>query len=157
MCGESMGPLAGVKVIELAALGLALMWGMLLADMGASVLRIDRTTPVELGRKRKLELNLLNRSRQEVVLDLKDPTAVAVALELVSHADILIEGFRPGVMERLGLGPDVCLARNPALVYGRMTGWGQEGPLAQSAGHDLNRSEERRVGKECRSRWSPYH
>jgi alpha-methylacyl-CoA racemase len=133
-----MGPLAGVKVIELAALGPAPMCGMLLADMGASVLRIDRTTPVELGRKRKLELNLLNRSRQEVVLDLKDPTAVAVALELVSHADILIEGFRPGVMERLGLGPDVCLARNPALVYGRMTGWGQEGPLAQSAGHDLN-------------------
>ncbi|WP_426442571.1 CaiB/BaiF CoA transferase family protein [Bradyrhizobium genosp. P] len=111
---------------------------MLLADLGASVLRIERTRPVELGRKRKLELNLLNRSRQDVALDLKDHTAVDVALELVSHADILIEGFRPGVMERLRLGPDACLARNPALVYGRMTGWGQEGPLAQAAGHDLN-------------------
>src|SRR5258708_23158708 len=112
-----MGPLAGIKVVEFAALGLAPMCGMLLADLGASVLRIDRTMPVELGRKRKLELNLLNRSRQDVALDLKDPTAVAVALEFVSHSDILIEGFRPGVTERLGLGPDVCLARNPALVY----------------------------------------
>jgi crotonobetainyl-CoA:carnitine CoA-transferase CaiB-like acyl-CoA transferase len=111
---------------------------MLLADLGATVLRVNRTTPVELGRKRKLELDLLNRSRHDLALDLKDPAAVKVALELVAQADILIEGFRPGVMERLGLGPDACLARNPALVYGRMTGWGQEGPLAQSAGHDLN-------------------
>lgn len=133
-----MGPLSGVKVVELAALGPAPMCGMLLADLGATVLRISRTTPVELGRKRKLELDLLNRSRHDVALDLKDPAAAEVALELVSKADILIEGFRPGVMERLGLGPEVCLARNPALVYGRMTGWGQDGPLAQSAGHDLN-------------------
>jgi alpha-methylacyl-CoA racemase len=133
-----MGPLSGVKVIELAALGPAPMCGMLLADLGATVLRVNRTTPVELGRKRKLELDLLNRSRHDLALDLKDPAAVEVALELVAQADILVEGFRPGVMERLGLGPDACLARNPALVYGRMTGWGQEGPLAQSAGHDLN-------------------
>lgn len=133
-----MGPLSGVKVIEFAALGPAPMCGMLLADLGATVLRVNRTTSVELGRKRKLELDLLNRSRHDVALDLKNPTAVEVALELVVKADILIEGFRPGVMERLGLGPDACIARNPALVYGRMTGWGQEGPLAQSAGHDLN-------------------
>lgn len=133
-----MGPLNGVKVVEFAALGPAPMCGMLLADLGAEVLRINRTTPVELGRKRKLELNLLNRSRQDVALDLKERSAVEAALELAAHADILVEGFRPGVMERLGLGPDACLARNPALVYGRMTGWGQDGPLAQAAGHDLN-------------------
>jgi crotonobetainyl-CoA:carnitine CoA-transferase CaiB-like acyl-CoA transferase len=99
---------------------------------------VNRTNPVELGRKRKLELDLLNRGRENLALDLKDANAVEVALEIVANADILIEGFRPGVMERLGLGPDACLARNPALVYGRMTGWGQDGPLAQAAGHDLN-------------------
>lgn len=133
-----MGPLKGLKVVELAGLGPAPMAAMQLADLGATVLRIDRTVPVELGMKRPVELNLLNRNRENVALDLKDPAAVRLALQIIEHADVLIEGFRPGVTERLGLGPDACLARNPRLVYGRMTGWGQDGPLAQAAGHDLN-------------------
>lgn len=133
-----MGPLSGIKIIEIAGLGPCPMCAMLLAELGATVLRIERREPVELGLKRPLRFDLLRRSRSAIALDLKTPQAIAVVLELVSGADALIEGFRPGVMERLGLGPDVCLARNPRLVYGRVTGWGQDGPLAQAAGHDLN-------------------
>lgn len=133
-----MGPLAGLKVMELAGVGPAPMCAMLLADLGATVLRVERSSPVELGLERPPHLNLLNRGRQVLALDLKSRDGVEVALALAERADVLIEGFRPGVMERLGLGPDECLARNPRLVYGRMTGWGQDGPLAAAAGHDLN-------------------
>ncbi len=111
---------------------------MLLADLGATVLRIDRPDPPELGLKRPLKYNLLLRGRQTLALDLKRPDALVLALHLIGQADALIEGFRPGVTERLGLGPEACWARNPRLVYGRVTGWGQTGPLAQTAGHDLN-------------------
>ena len=133
-----MGPLQGTKIVELAGIGPGPLCGMLLADMGATVLRIDRKEPVELGSPRPLRFNLLLRNRRSVALDLKQPGAVELVLRLVAGADALIEGFRPGVTERLGLGPDVCLQRNPRLVYGRVTGWGQAGPLAQAAGHDLN-------------------
>jgi len=111
---------------------------MLLADLGATVLRIDRPEPSDLGVARPLRYDLLLRGRRCLALDLKHPDGKALALRLVERADALIEGFRPGVTERLGLGPEDCLARNPRLVYGRVTGWGQEGPLAQAAGHDLN-------------------
>lgn len=133
-----MGPLAGVRIIELAGIGPAPMCAMLLADLGASVLRIDRPDPPELGFKRPPRFNLLLRGRSTIALDLKQPAARDLVLDLVAKADGLIEGFRPGVTERLGLGPDDCFARNPRLVYGRITGWGQDGPLAQAAGHDLN-------------------
>ena len=133
-----MGPLAGLKVMELAGVGPAPMCAMLLADLGATVLRVERSSPVELGLERPPHLNLLNRGRRVLALDLKSRDGVEVALALAERADVLIEGFRPDVMERLGLGPDECLARNPRLVYGRMTGWGQDGPLAAAAGHDLN-------------------
>jgi len=113
------------------------MGAMLLADLGATVLRIERREPVDLGLKRPLKYNLLLRNRGSIALDLKDPRAVEMVLTLLPKADALIEGFRPGVTERLGLGPEPCLQRNPRLVYGRMTGWGQSGPLAQTAGHDL--------------------
>ncbi|MGO9512691.1 MAG: CaiB/BaiF CoA transferase family protein [Steroidobacteraceae bacterium] len=132
-----MGPLAGVKVVELAGIGPGPMCAMLLADLGATVLRIDRKQPSGLGIERPLRFNVLLRNRKSIALDLKNPRAVEAALELISKADALIEGFRPGITERLGLGPEVCFARNPRLVYGRMTGWGQSGPLAQTAGHDL--------------------
>jgi crotonobetainyl-CoA:carnitine CoA-transferase CaiB-like acyl-CoA transferase len=133
-----MGPLAGIKIIELAGIGPGPMTAMLLADLGATVLRVERQEPVELGVKRPLEFNLLLRNRQAIALDLKDPAAIELVMDLIEHADGMIEGFRPGVTERLGLGPDACLARNPRLVYGRMTGWGQTGPLAHAAGHDIN-------------------
>ena len=133
-----MGPLAGLKVVELAGIGPGPMAAMLLADMGATVLRIDRPDPPELGMSRPLKYNLTLRGRRTLALDLKQPAARDLALRLVAGADALIEGFRPGVAERLGLGPDDCLARNPRLAYGRMTGWGQDGPLAPAAGHDLN-------------------
>lgn len=141
-----MGPLHGVKVIEFAALGPAPMAAMFLADLGAEVVRIERLAPAAANPAQaaaKFELfdpaiDILNRSRRVLALDLKKPEAVAAALQLIESADILIEGFRPGVMERLGLGPDVCLARNAKLVYGRMTGWGQTGTLSQAAGHDIN-------------------
>ena len=133
-----MGPLNGYKVIELAGIGPAPMCAMLLADLGAEVLRIDRTTDAGLGIPLQTKFSLLNRSRRSIALDLKRPEAIATILRLMERADALIEGFRPGVMERLGIGPDVCLGRNPRLVYGRMTGWGQEGPLASAAGHDIN-------------------
>ncbi|HWG80918.1 MAG TPA: CaiB/BaiF CoA-transferase family protein [Stellaceae bacterium] len=133
-----MGPLAGFKIIEMAGIGPAPMCAMLLADLGATVLRIDRQQPSGLGLPGEARFNILHRSRHAIAVDLKKPEGVALVLRLVGAADALIEGFRPGVMERLGLGPEPCLARNPKLVYGRMTGWDQTGPLAEAAGHDLN-------------------
>ena len=133
-----MGPLAGIKVVELAGIGPGPMCAMLLADLGATVIRVDRKVAVKLGIERPLKYNTILRNRHVVNVDLKDPLAVEMVLKLVEQADALIEGFRPGVTERLGLGPDACLARNPRLVYGRMTGWGQDGPMAKWAGHDIN-------------------
>ena len=133
-----MGPLRGVRIIELAGIGPAPFAAMLLADLGATVIRVDRPVPARLGIERPLKYNLLLRNRKNLAVDLKSEAGRDLVLELVERADGFIEGFRPGVTERLGLGPDECLARNPRLVYGRMTGWGQEGPLAQAAGHDLN-------------------
>lgn len=133
-----MGPLAGVKVIEIAGIGPGPFCAMLLSDMGAEVLRIDRTEDSDLGVKTDPRLALLNRGRRSVALNLKDSAGAEAVLRLVEQADALIEGFRPGVAERLGLGPEDCRARNPRLVYGRMTGWGQDGPLAHAAGHDIN-------------------
>jgi crotonobetainyl-CoA:carnitine CoA-transferase CaiB-like acyl-CoA transferase len=133
-----VGPLAGIKVVELAGIGPGPMCAMLLADLGATVLRIDRPGPQDLGVARPLRYDLLLRGRRSLAVDLKRLEGKALALRLVERADALIEGFRPGVTERLGLGPEDCLARNPRLVYGRVTGWGQEGPLAQAAGHDIN-------------------
>jgi alpha-methylacyl-CoA racemase len=126
------GPLTGVRIVEFAGIGPGPFACMLLADMGAEVLTLDRV-----GARKNLK-SVAGRGRKVVELDLKDKAAVAQVLDLLANADALIEGFRPGVMERLGLGPDVVQARNPRLVYGRMTGWGQEGPLAQAAGHDIN-------------------
>jgi len=133
-----MGPLKGVKVIELAGIGPGPMCAMLLADLGATVLRIDRPAAEELGINRPRKYNLLLRSRETLAVDLKRKAGLDLVLRLVEQADVLTEGFRPGVTERLGLGPDDCFKRNPRLVYGRMTGWGQQGPLSQAAGHDLN-------------------
>src|SRR5579885_1898695 len=133
-----MGPLSGYKIVEMAGIGPAPMCAMLLSDLGADVILIDRIADSGLGIPVKPKYDLLRRGRPSVALDLKKPEAVNTVLRLVEAGDALIEGFRPGVMERLGLGPDVCLARNPRLVYGRMTGWGQEGPLAHAAGHDIN-------------------
>ena len=132
-----MGPLAGVRVVEFAGLGPGPFCGMLLADLGADVVRIDRR-----GSRGGLlgslgATSLLDRGKRSIALDLKDPADLDVVRALVARADVLLEGFRPGVMERLGLGPDELLATNPALVYGRMTGWGQTGPLASMAGHDI--------------------
>ncbi|WP_174514900.1 CaiB/BaiF CoA transferase family protein [Streptacidiphilus anmyonensis] len=133
--GPPAGPLAGVRVLEIAGLGPGPFAAMLLADLGADVVRVDRPGGSALSGDPALDVT--NRGKRSVVLDLKTPEGVARTLDLAARADLLIEGFRPGVAERLGLGPAHCLARNPALVYGRMTGWGQEGPLAQSAGHDI--------------------
>ena len=133
-----MGPLSGIKIVELAGIGPAPYGTMLLADLGADVIRVDRSSNVVGGDPELPPADLLARSRRSVGVDLKHPDGVATVLDLVADADVLIEGFRPGVMERLGLGPDVCLARNERLVYGRMTGWGQEGPYASTAGHDIN-------------------
>ncbi|MEN9419667.1 MAG: hypothetical protein RI988_3288 [Pseudomonadota bacterium] len=133
-----MGPLEGVRVIEMAGIGPGPFCAMLLADMGADVLRVDRADAVGAKGERDPRLEPLNRGRRSVALDLKRPSAIQALRRMVSRADVLIEGFRPGVMERMGLGPEACLADNPRLVYGRMTGWGQEGPLAQAAGHDIN-------------------
>ena len=134
------GPLAGTKVIELAGIGPVPFAGMLLADMGADVVRIDRVGVVTGAEVVPFQIpdDLMNRGRRSVGLDLKHPAGLETALRLVERSDALFEGFRPGVVERLGVGPDVCLARNPRLVYGRMTGWGQTGPLASAAGHDIN-------------------
>ena len=133
-----MGPLQGLRVIEIASIGPGPMCGMLLADLGADVVRIDRLEASGLGVPMAPKFDVNARSRRSVALNLKQPSGVAAALRLVDTADVLIEGFRPGVAERLGLGPDTCHARNPGLVYGRMTGFGQTGPLAPAAGHDLN-------------------
>lgn len=133
-----MGPLAGVRIVEFGGIGPGPMAAMLLADLGADVIRIDRAVPSGLGIPKPDRFNLLNRSRRSVIIDLKYREGVEAALKLIERAHALIESFRPGTMERLGLGPDVCHARNPRLVYGRMTGWGQDGPLAMAAGHDLN-------------------
>jgi alpha-methylacyl-CoA racemase len=134
----SKGPLAGVKVLEVAGIGPGPFCGMMLADMGAEVVRIDRAASVKGQDPNTPPLDVLARGRQSVGVDLKQAEGIETVLRLVEQADVLIEGFRPGVMERLGLGPDVCLARNPKLIFARMTGWGQEGPMAQAAGHDIN-------------------
>jgi alpha-methylacyl-CoA racemase len=133
--GQGTGPLRGVKVVEVAGIGPGPHACMLMADLGADVIRIDRPGGGMFGMGDK---DLLNRGRPSVALDLKHPDAVATVLGLVERADVLVEGMRPGTLERLGLGPEDCHARNPSLVYGRMTGWGQEGPWSQAAGHDLN-------------------
>ena len=125
-------PLSGLRIVEFAGIGPGPFAGMMLADKGAEVTRVDR-----IGATHDPH-DFLARGRQSISLDLKQPAAIEVALKIISQSDGLIEGFRPGVMERLGLGPDLCRAQNPRLVYGRMTGWGQDGPLAQAAGHDLN-------------------
>ncbi|MFD5420134.1 CaiB/BaiF CoA transferase family protein [Streptomyces sp. NPDC127069] len=129
------GPLAGVRVVELAGIGPGPFAAMLLADLGADVVRVDR--PGGGGLAIDPAYDVTNRNKRSVLVDLKSPEGPARVLELAERADVLIEGFRPGVAERLGVGPEECLARNPALVYGRMTGWGQEGPLAHTAGHDI--------------------
>ena len=133
-----MGPLAGIRVLEFEAIGPGPFCGMLLADMGADVLLVDREQDALLGFGRERRYDVMMRGRRSVTLDLKSPHAVDAAIALASEADALIEGFRPGVMERLGLGPDVLLQANPRLVYGRMTGWGQSGPMAPRAGHDID-------------------
>lgn len=129
------GPLSGLKVVEMVGLGPAPFCGMLLADMGAEVIRIDRPRGTDAG---SASADVLARGRKSLAIDLKKPGATETVLQLIEQADVLIEGFRPGVMERLGLGPELCLQRQPKLIYGRMTGWGQHGPLAQAAGHDIN-------------------
>jgi alpha-methylacyl-CoA racemase len=133
-----VGPLAGVRIVELAGIGPGPVAAMLLADLGATVIRVDRKEPSGNGLPRPVEYDIGLRNRKSIRVDLKDPAGRALVLDLVEKADALIEGFRPGVTERLGLGPDDCMKRNPRLVYGRVTGWGQDGPLAQGAGHDLN-------------------
>ncbi|WP_323791004.1 CaiB/BaiF CoA-transferase family protein [Nocardioides sp.] len=133
--GQGTGPLKGVKVVEIAGIGPGPHACMILADLGADVIRVERPGGQALAGGKTM---LLNRGRPSVALDLKNPAAVQVVLDLIKDADVVIEGMRPGVTERLGLGPDDCLAVNPRLVYGRMTGWGQTGPLAQAAGHDMN-------------------
>ena len=133
-----MGPLHGLRVVEFASIGPGPLCAMMLADLGAEVLRIDRIEPSGLGVPTDTRFEVSGRSRRSVALDIKQPAGRDAALRLVDRADVLIEGWRPGVAERLGLGPDDCLARAPALVYGRMTGFGQDGPLAQAAGHDIN-------------------
>ncbi|MYV58131.1 CaiB/BaiF CoA-transferase family protein [Streptomyces sp. SID3212] len=130
-----IGPLAGVRVVELAGIGPGPFAAMTLADLGADVVRVDRPGGTGLGIDPAADLT--NRNKRSVLIDLKSPDGAARVLDLVERADLLIEGNRPGVAERLGIGPEECLARNPRLVYGRMTGWGQDGPLAQSAGHDI--------------------
>lgn len=133
-----MGPLKRLRVIELASIGPGPMCAMLLADLGADVVRVDRLEPSGLGVPTETRFDVTGRSRRSIAVDLKSPAGREAVLRLVANADVLIEGFRPGVAERLGLGPPVCQAINPRLVYGRMTGFGQNGPLAAAAGHDLN-------------------
>jgi len=130
-----VGPLEGVKIIEVGGIGPGPFCGMMLSDMGADIVRIERKGGLSLSEPK---YDILTRNRRSVFIDLRKPQGVATALKIIEQVDALQEGFRPGVMEKLGLGPDVCLKRNPKLVYGRMTGWGQEGPLAKAAGHDIN-------------------
>ncbi|MCB0943495.1 MAG: CoA transferase, partial [Mycobacterium sp.] len=132
------GPFEDVRVVEFAGQGPGPFAGTLLADFGADVVVIDRRPSSGFRPETDRAYDFYNRNKRSIALDLKDPAGHAAALDLIAKADLLIEGFRPGVMERLGLGPDACLGRNPALVYGRMTGWGQTGPMAQEAGHDIN-------------------
>jgi alpha-methylacyl-CoA racemase len=132
------GPLEGVRIVELAGLGPAPFAGMMLADAGADIIRIDRYDRATYPPLAEAHVDLMNRGRRSVAVDLKHPEGVELVVGLAGTADGLMEGFRPGVAERLGLGPEVCLARNPKLVYGRMTGWGQEGPMANTAGHDID-------------------
>ena len=129
-----MGPLKGLKIIEMAGIGPGPFCGMVLADLGAEIIRVDRASAIGTGSKKEPS----NRGKKSIAVDLKAKEGVEVVLKLVEIADAIFEGFRPGVMERLGLGPDVCLARNERIVFGRMTGWGQKGPLANAAGHDIN-------------------
>ena len=135
---NAKGPLSGYKLIEIAGIGPTQLTGMLLADMGAEIVRVVRLSPVELGVPMPDRYKLMNRSRRSVAIDLKKPQGRDIVLDLCERADAIFEGFRPGVMERLGLGPDECMQRNERLVYGRMTGWGQDGPLAKTSGHDPN-------------------
>ena len=135
---KSNGPLSGYRIIEIAGIGPGPFAAMMLADMGAEVIRVERAQSVRGQAPDGAHWDVLLRGRRNVAIDLKNPDGVEALLSLVEHADALIEGFRPGVMERLGIGPDVCVARNPKLVFGRMTGWGQDGPYAASAGHDIN-------------------
>jgi len=130
-----VGPLQGIKIIEVGGIGPGPFCGMMLSDMGADIVRLER-----LGATARIQpkFDILTRNRRSISIDLRKPEGVAATLKIIEQVDALQEGFRPGVMEKLGLGPDVCLARNPKLVYGRMTGWGQEGPLAKTAGHDIN-------------------
>ena len=132
------GPLTGYRIIEIAGIGPGPFAAMLLSDMGAEVIRVERAQSVRGPAPQSAHYDVMLRGRRNLALDLKHPDGVATLLDLVEKADAIIEGFRPGVMERLGIGPDVCLARNPKLVFGRMTGWGQEGPYALAAGHDIN-------------------
>lgn len=132
------GPLTGIRVLEIEAIGPIPWAGMMLSDLGADVLRVDRPAPPDMGIERETRFEVTGRGRRSIVVDLKTAAGVEKVLSLVAKADVLIEGMRPGVMERLGLGPDACLARNPRLIYGRMTGWGQDGPLAHAVGHDIN-------------------
>src|SRR6195952_2699499 len=133
------GPLAGIRIVEIGSIGPGPFCAMVLADLGADIIRVDRTSgAVLVGPNADYHKELLHRGRRSVAVDLKHPDGAEVVLSLVERADALIEGFRPGVTERLGIGPDACLERNPGLVYGRMTGYGQDGPMAQAVGHDLN-------------------
>ena len=132
------GPLAGTKIIEIAGIGPGPFCAMMLSDMGAEVIRVERAQNVRGGDPASPPSDVLMRGRRSIGVDLKHPDGVETVLGLIEAADGLIEGFRPGVMERLGLGPDAALARNPRIVYGRMTGWGQDGPYAPTAGHDIN-------------------
>ena len=133
-----MGPLSGMKIVEIAGIGPGPFAAMLLADMGAQVIRVSRPGTTMLSMAENEKLDFFNRGKRSITLNLKDPRAIELVLKLIEGADGLVEGNRPGVMEKLGLGPDICLARNPRLVFGRMTGWGQDGPLANTAGHDIN-------------------
>jgi len=133
-----MGPLKGIRVVEIAGIGPGPFAAMMLADLGADVVRVDRADRVSEEIPDTPHFDVLNRGRRSVGVDLKNPGGVETVLKLADGADGLIEGFRPGVAERLGIGPEQCLSRNPRLVYGRMTGWGQDGPYASMAGHDIN-------------------
>lgn len=129
-----MGPLTGIRVVEMAGIGPGPFTAMMLSDLGAEVIRVDRLNHKGTGHR----ANVLNRGRKSIAVDLKNPRGVETTLRLIEQADVVLEGFRPGVMERLGLGPEECLSVNPRLIFGRMTGWGQTGPLSQAAGHDIN-------------------
>ena len=129
-----MGPLTDIRVVEMAGIGPGPFTAMMLSDLGAEVVRVDRLSHKGIGHR----ANLLNRGRKSIALDLKNPRGVETTLRLIEQADVVLEGFRPGVMERLGLGPEECISVNPRLIFGRMTGWGQTGPLSQAAGHDIN-------------------